>query len=163
MVEFKIGTKLLREAVFLLQLPLFKWNMGWKSPDLNDSHQASVKHTVKLYGESKKKKIKNQVNLCHICGIWRWNGCKRSNQSPRRLYLYLGFITVKMSKWACSPFEKKVVVIISFEGFCDTISVHEVPTTVLEYSSCLKTGNFCYYICLSLTKYSLFLKSWFSG
>lgn len=94
MVEFKSGTKLLWEAVFMLPLPLVKWNMGWKCPDFSDSYQASVKHPVKMYRESKKKKPnkpnktkqnKNlKANLCHICDIWRGNGCKCSNQSPGR-------------------------------------------------------------------------------
>ena len=60
MVEFKSGTKLLWEAVFILPLPLVKWNVGWKCPDFNDSYQATVKHPVKMYRESKKK---NQTNL----------------------------------------------------------------------------------------------------
>ena len=66
MVQFKSGAELLWETVFMLPLPLVKRNMGWKCPDLNDSYQASVKHTVKMYGESKNKankpKEKNKTN-----------------------------------------------------------------------------------------------------
>lgn len=60
MVEFKNGTKLLWEAVFMLLLPLVKWNIGWKSPDLNDSYQASEASQKCIASQKKRKKAENK-------------------------------------------------------------------------------------------------------
>ena len=129
MVEFKSGTKLLWEAVFMLLLPLVKWNVGWKCSNFSDSYQASVKHPVKMYRESKKKKKPNKPNKTktlkqtYVTSVI-FEGEMVVNVQTRALedlYLYCSFIMAKMSKWAGSPFEKKVAVIILFEGFCDTM------------------------------------------
>lgn len=103
----------------MLLLPLVKWNIGWKSPDLNDSYQASVKHPVKMYSESKKKKKRKQKNkpkkgktktLKQTYGTSViFGGEMVVNVQTRaldELYLYLSSIMAKISKWAGSPFEK---------------------------------------------------------
>lgn len=109
MVEFKNGTKLLWEAVFMLLLPLVKWNMGWKSPDLNDSYQASVKHPVKMYSESKKqRKQKNKPKKGKTKTLKQTYGTSVifggemvvnvQTRALEELYLYLSSITAKISK-----------------------------------------------------------------